>query len=139
MDQQPSFSQHQSGRTVQARRQTTLTRVRFTPKWVWGILVLALALNAAMWGYIFWQFPPTDAVVFLHYTIYFGVDLTGSWWRILLMPITGLVVILLHSMVFLSRYSQYPVIPATAYALAASFQGIMLAATYFVILSNQSL
>lgn len=32
----------------------------------------------------------------LHYNIHFGVDLFGAWWRIFLVPLSGLVILLVN-------------------------------------------
>lgn len=35
-------------------------------------------------------------MLFLHYNILFGVDYIGEWWRVLFLPITGLLIFIMN-------------------------------------------
>jgi hypothetical protein len=130
--------QHSEVETVEARRNTILSRLRFAPKLTWFFLLASIVINMATWGYILWKLPPSNGTVFLHYTIYYGVDLTGEWWRLLLMPGTGLLVILLHSIPPLSKKRE-SIVTTTSYALALVFQILLAIATFLIISVNESL
>lgn len=62
-----------------------------------SVFVIALLLNTAAWGLLFWKLPPTDNQVFLHYNTYFGVDKAGPWRQLLLIPISGTVIVALNA------------------------------------------
>lgn len=62
-------------------------------------LLLSVVANAGVWFWLFWNIPPQDSPVFLHYNILFGVDLIGDWWKIIYIPLTGLLLILLNSII----------------------------------------
>ncbi|MBU0546276.1 hypothetical protein KKA13_03420 [Patescibacteria group bacterium] len=80
----------------------------FSPKLylrdLWISIPLAGAVTAQifMWTYILYYIHPSPDQFFLHYNITFGVDLAGEWWKILLLPISGLAVFLINY--FLSFY-----------------------------------
>jgi hypothetical protein len=60
---------------------------------VWGLFGLAALVNGVAWALILWKLPPTDGTVFLHYNIYFGIDLAGSWYQLLWIPGSGTVIV----------------------------------------------
>jgi hypothetical protein len=57
---------------------------------------VGLALNIAIWVVLLWNIRPQEELIFLHYSILFGVDLIGEWWKVLYVPIGGLVILLLN-------------------------------------------
>lgn len=59
--------------------------------------VASLLLIFAAAALLVWKIPPTSDTVFLHYNIYFGIDKTGPWWELLLIPGSGLIFFLLNT------------------------------------------
>lgn len=53
--------------------------------------IFAVLLNCATWLFVSNQVQPSSDVVPLHYNIYFGIDLLGPWWYVLLFPAVGTV------------------------------------------------
>ncbi len=47
-----------------------------------GMLILSVALLAFF-------IRPTEALLVLHYNVYFGVDLLGAWWQAYILPMLG--------------------------------------------------
>lgn len=60
-----------------------------------GILI-SLFLNLGIWIILYIFIKPSFEPVYLHYNIYFGIDLIGEWYRIYIIPLTGFVVILVN-------------------------------------------
>ncbi|MBU2542597.1 hypothetical protein KJ785_03490 [Patescibacteria group bacterium] len=60
------------------------------------MIPLALILNITNWIWLLWEIRPQDELIFLHYNILFGVDLIGPWWKVLYLPIVGLLIILIN-------------------------------------------
>lgn len=58
----------------------------------------SLAINALAWFLLWWKIPFTTSPVYLHYNIYFGIDLTGSWWQLFWLPASGLVIIIINGL-----------------------------------------
>jgi hypothetical protein len=59
---------------------------------------VCLLLNFALWSWLFWNIGPQAEPIFLHYNILFGVDYVGPWWQIAFVPATGLVIILINTL-----------------------------------------
>ena len=60
-------------------------------------LFLALFLNILLWYLLFKGTPQERDLVPLHYSIYFGIDLIGPWYKIFILPILGAVFFLINS------------------------------------------
>jgi len=69
----------------------------FKDRLVWINLILALALNVLLWYLLFKNTPSEKDLVALHYSIYFGIDLIGPWYKIFNLPIIGFVFLLINS------------------------------------------
>lgn len=63
------------------------------------LLLAGLFLNLLIWGWLLWNIRPQADPVFLHYTILFGVDLTGQWYKVLVIPLSGLLILLVNTTV----------------------------------------
>ncbi len=63
-----------------------------------GVFNLGQWLTVATW-------PPTQ-VAPLHYTIYFGLDLTGPAWQLYVLPGVGAMVIVVHGVIAALRRSE---------------------------------
>jgi hypothetical protein len=61
------------------------------------MLSSSLVLNLVVWFWLFWQIRPQEEQIFLHYNILFGVDLVGSWWRIVFVPLSGLLIFIINA------------------------------------------
>ncbi len=53
------------------------------------ILFLAIIANLAMWIIIYQRVEPARDLIALHYTIYFGINFIGEWYKIFLIPFLG--------------------------------------------------
>ncbi len=111
-------------------------RLRFLPWYFWLLSVLILFLNAAQWGVLYWQVPYTESVVFLHYTIYFGVDMTGAWWRLFVLPGAGLVLLMMNWVVMLKNYYRRPLIAWVALITSLLLNILLAIGLYFIIQIN---
>lgn len=60
---------------------------------------LSFVANLGIWFWLFWHIQPQESPVFLHYNILFGVDLIGEWWKIVYIPLTGLIILILNSVI----------------------------------------
>lgn len=59
---------------------------------------ISLIANIVTWGWFFWFFKPTPEPIFLHYNVLFGVDYIGDWWRVFFLPIVGLSILLINTL-----------------------------------------
>lgn len=65
-------------------------------RWARWLLVLVIALNLVGWASVWWLAPRNLDVSPLHYTIYFGINLTGRWQSLFLLPAIGAGAIISH-------------------------------------------
>ncbi len=61
-----------------------------------GVSLLALLLNGALWWHASTTIGPQPESVPVHYNIYFGIDLLGPWWYLLLLPAGGAFVLVVN-------------------------------------------
>lgn len=119
-------------------RKQYLARVFWRDKQVFSAGVAALFLNLVAWAMLVIGGLPLrgQALVPLHYTIYFGVDLVGPWHEIFIPALFGLLALLVNFSIILRIYETRRVL-AYIYAWSAVFvELILLAASFFIILLN---
>lgn len=61
------------------------------------VFIGSLLLNLANWAAVAFFIRPVDFLIVLHYNVYFGVDLIGSWWQMYFMPLVGLLILLVNA------------------------------------------
>ncbi|MEK7537745.1 MAG: hypothetical protein AAB619_02110 [Patescibacteria group bacterium] len=76
-------------------------------RWRRWLITGGLLLNAAGWVGALRFVPRAQAVIPLHYTIYFGINLTGAWTSILWLPAIGAAALVSHLLI--SRLVPHPV------------------------------
>lgn len=59
-------------------------------------LLFSVLINGASWVLLLYFIEPQEEPLFLHYNIYFGVDLIGEWYRIFYVPGAALLIILVN-------------------------------------------
>jgi hypothetical protein len=83
------------------------------------LLILIMLANIADWALLIIFIKPVDLPLILHYNVYFGVDIMGSWKRVYLLPAIGfflLIINLLLSLLFFNnkeRIAAYLLLLAT--------------------------
>lgn len=99
-------------------------------------LIFSLLLNAGAWGLLLWKIPFTEETVLLHYNVFFGVDATGEWFQIFTIPIAGVVIFLLNTLVML-RVKRMDLFMRRLFAvLTVLMQGVILLAALLLVLLN---
>lgn len=58
--------------------------------------IAGFLVNLASWFILFWQIKPGSGNLLLHYTVYFGVDWVGEWYKIFTAPLVGLLILVLN-------------------------------------------
>ena len=61
------------------------------------VLIGALILNGINWGLIAFFIRPVDFPIVLHYNVYFGVDVIGAWWQLYSLPVIGLIIMVVNT------------------------------------------
>lgn len=74
-----------------------IIKVRFLQdKKIFSLLGLALVLNFLTWFFILINFWGFDQPIILHANILFGIDSVGPWQRLLILPLLGLGIFVIH-------------------------------------------
>ena len=98
-------------------------------------LISSFILNLLLWIIIILFIKPTNELLPLHYTIYFGIDRLGRWHEILFIPVFGSVVFFVNSF-FASLFFKkeklvtYFLIISSAFAQLLLFLAIILLIIY---------
>ncbi len=74
-------------------------RAAWADRVVRWLSILSVAVLAAEWGLVTWAVPRGGQFLPIHYTVYFGIDLTGAWNRLLMIPIAATAIFLWHLIV----------------------------------------
>jgi len=61
------------------------------------LLGLSLVLNLLTWVWLWVQIPRDESQLFLHYNVLFGVDNIGDSWHIFYVPLIGLIILMLNT------------------------------------------
>ena len=59
-------------------------------------LIISVLLNLFCIIWLYFKITPQVEPLALHYTIYFGIDLIGVWYKIFVFPLIGLLTILIN-------------------------------------------
>lgn len=60
------------------------------------LLVVSILPTLLSLGLLLYSIRPTEALLVLHYNVYFGVDLLGIWWQTYILPLLGILFFLGH-------------------------------------------
>src|ERR1035437_8049389 len=69
-------------------------------------LIAALLLNIANWVALAYFIRPVDFPITLHYNVYFGVDIIGAWWQVYFLPLIGLTILSVNTVLGYLFYQQ---------------------------------
>lgn len=73
-----------------------LLRSFFVSKIFLFTVIGSLLINGLLWFFLYRNFPASSDPVFLHYTVFFGVDRIGPWYHIFLLPLSGFLILVLN-------------------------------------------
>lgn len=121
--------------TEQAEEQETSTKVRSTVL-EHVLLATSTIVNVFSWVLVFWKIPYTPDTVILHYNIYFGIDLSGPWWRVCVLPAFGVAAILIHRFLLRPYDSVHASMRSVSFAVLTLVQLLILLAILLIIPLN---
>lgn len=101
------------------------------------ILIGALFFDLVNWGVLGFFIRPVDFPIILHYNVYFGVDLIGSWWQVFFLPAAGTIILAINSLLAYFFYRQKERIASYLLLLAAFIVqiGISIAAAGIILIN----
>jgi hypothetical protein len=104
--------------------------------WILGMTAVAGVLNLVLWVLLLWRFAGATEFIILQYTIYFGISALGLWYQILLLPLSGLLIILLNFWIAMRWYLHEALMSYCVMVTAAAVNAILLTAGIFLIYIN---
>jgi hypothetical protein len=124
-----------------------VNKLKSTPAWKNKLFLISsaigLILNLLIWALIYLKFyplvynlPVEQSFIPLHYNIYIGIDLFGPWQRIFFLPILGVIIFVVNTVLALFIYNKKEVISYFLAIGSTLCQSFLLVATLFTILIN---
>ena len=98
--------------------------------------LLALVLDIIIWIYLFLKIGPQENPVYLHYNIYFGVDLIGAWYWIYYLPALGLFILLVNFIIAQLLYRRMIIFSYLVQWLTLFLEIILLIAALLIVRQN---
>lgn len=100
------------------------------------LLVVGLLFNISAWIYLLINIKPQTNPIFLHYNIYFGVDLIGDWYRIYQIPLIGIIIYFVNLYLSYILYKKGKVISRFLIGVTVFIQVIVLISSYLITQQN---
>ncbi|MFA5076375.1 MAG: hypothetical protein WC480_03080 [Patescibacteria group bacterium] len=98
---------------------------------------IALVLNLLLYFGLYWQIQPSAEPVFLHYNIYFGIDLIGGWQEVYLMPIVGSFLLVINLILAYFFYHSEKIVSYLLLGISLLIEVLLLVGGVMVIMVNQ--
>ena len=103
---------------------------------IW-LIILSLAVNISEWVILKMFVQPVDFPIILHYNVYFGVDMTGNYRSVFLIPAIGLALFLVNMTLSIYFYRRKERIASYLLLMTAlMIQLSLLVATLSVVIIN---
>jgi len=99
--------------------------------------ISALIINILSWLYIFINIRPQDEPIFLHYNIYYGVDLIGDWYQIYFyLPLIAIIIFFINIFISYILYKRDEKLTYLIQGLNIFLQLSVLISTYLIVQQN---
>ena len=98
--------------------------------------LIGFLLNILLCGYLYFQIKPQEEPFLLHYNIFLGIDLIGSWWQIYYIPILGLIILLINFIIGWLIFIKAKILCYFLVITALISQIFLIISTIFIILIN---
>ena len=100
------------------------------------MLSLSILLNLTIWVWLLWQIHPQPEPIFLRYNILFGVSYIGEWWRMMSLPIGGLIIILVNAVLGWRMFREDKFVAQFLNAISVFCQAFLLIAAALLVFLN---
>lgn len=94
---------------------------------------LALLVNLGCAWLLYSKFHALSEFVPLHYNIYFGIDLFGPWYQIMVMPLSGLVFLLVNTTLSIILYVRVKLVSYLLMVTLVLCELVLLAAGWLIV------
>ncbi len=110
-----------------------LLKVFIKDPWVYLPLTVSIVAEFFMWIYIFAKLGFKSDILFLHYNVIFGIDLVGEWWRILFLPLVGLLILVINYLAAIYCYNKDKIVSRFLTVFVSVFEIFLAVAVYFTV------
>ena len=100
------------------------------------MMFLAILAQAAIWFWLLVNIRPELGQVFLHYNVLFGVDLVGEWYQALYVPLIGLCIFIVNTILGWMLYTKDPFASYLLHAVALACEFLLLVAAILIVFLN---
>jgi hypothetical protein len=111
-------------------------RLFLKDRFAMALISISFVLVLFSAGYVFWYIRPTDAQIFLHYSVLFGVDRVGKWWEVYRIPATGLGIFVTNTLLALAVYRQNNAMAYVLLLMSLLTQVFLVVAAILVVFLN---
>lgn len=118
-----------SGKIAQFRKPLENKFVAFS-------FLFSLFFNVGIWILLNQFIEPTTELIYLHYNIYFGIDLIGEWYKVYLIPFSGFLILLVNYLVGAIMYPTKKVFTYLMTGFTIPLQIFLGWAAFLIILIN---
>jgi len=103
-----------------------------------NILLVAIMflLNIGNWMLLYFKFKPQTDPIYLHYNIYYGIDLIGSWYLIYIMPLVGLLMIILNTIFAVLLYKKEKIVSMVVIGITIFLLIVILFSSFLISRQN---
>lgn len=103
------------------------------------IFSFTFGINLVIWILLYFKFFPLRSLgdlVPLHYNVYFGIDLVGKWYKIFIIPLSGLIIFLINLILYCLLYLKEKMVKYFLGITSLLSQIVLLIASFAIILIN---
>lgn len=100
------------------------------------LTIVSFCVHALAWALLLWKIPRTDETIFLHYNIYYGIDLVGTWKDALWLPGTGSVIWIVNILLAYRYFKTDHFIAMLTAVMTVLFETMVLVAIFLIVLLN---
>jgi len=104
--------------------------------WISGSAIGIFLSQIFIWWFIIYNIHPSPDQFFLHYNVTFGVDLAGEWWKLLYLPLSGLIVFITNYILSFYFYNAEKLLARLVALLAGVFHIFLIIATVLIVNLN---
>ena len=115
---------------------SNLINLYFKDRFIRLNTIFSISANIGLWLLLFWQVRNFSDLIFLHYNIYFGIDLIGDWRQIFLRPVLAAIFLTINLGVGLLVYDKEKILSYFIVGVSSFIQIIFILAAIFVIIIN---
>jgi len=100
------------------------------------LIFVMVLINISNWILLYVKFKPQSNPIYLHYNIYFGIDLIGPWYQIYIIPVIGLVIIIVNSLFSILLYKKEKIVSIIIIGVTIFMLLIMLFSSFLISRQN---